>query len=608
MIDHDRVRIGAIRAEGGETVFRLWAPNAEDVRLVLPQRDERHDMRRERRGYWSASVPGLEPSDRYAYSVNGGPLRPDPASRFQPEGPHAPSAIMDPEFAWTDDAWRNGPLERHVFYELHIGAFTPAGTFDGAIERLDHLRDLGVTALQIMPVAEFPGERNWGYDGVGLFAAHHAYGGPDGLRRLIDAAHGRGLAVYLDVVYNHFGPEGNYLRDFGPYFTDDYKTPWGEALNFGGPGSDEVRRFFYENALYWTGEMRLDGLRLDAVHAIIDPTASPFVRELAERVHAQARAQGRIVHVIAEDASNDPRVISPALMNGFGCDAQWNDDFHHALRAALTGETRGYYSNFGSPARVAKAYASGYVLTGERSSFHRRRHGAPPTGAPDSAFVVFSQNHDQVGNRMMGERLSENVSFEALKLAAAATLLSPYAPMLFMGEEFAASARFPYFVSHTDENLVRAVREGRKAEFAAFDWEGEPPDPQSEATFRAAKLDWDEPARGEHATMLALYRELIGLRRRHDLGALNDRETRVVRCDEPEGVVLVKRSASDREIVLALNLSNSPASARIVGPWLAAIDTASAAWGGPGARDDATDLAPWSAKLLIRDTHGESEQ
>jgi maltooligosyltrehalose trehalohydrolase len=346
--------------------------------------------------------------------------------------------------------------------------------------------------------------------------------------------------------------------------------------------------------------MHVDGLRLDAVHAIVDPTASPFIRELAESVRAEAAGQGRVVHVIAEDASNDPRVTAPADRNGLACDGQWNDDFHHALRAALTGDRRGYFSNFGEPRHVARAYASAFVLTGQPSSFHRRRHGAPPTGAPDSSFVVFAQNHDQVGNRLRGERLGENVSFEALKLAAAATLLSPYAPMLFMGEEFAASARFPYFVSHTDEALVEAVRKGRAEEFAAFDWEGEPPDPQSEDTFASAKLDWDETKRGEHATMLSLYRELLELRRRFNLGGLDDRAERDVWCDESSKVVVVRRRIGDGALALALNVSEEPARAPLGGDWAVELDTAEARWGGPSDAPESTTLAAWSAKLLAQ--------
>jgi len=596
---HVREPIGAVVEPGGGATFRLWAPNASAVELALTGRGERLAMRRQARGYWFAHA-NASAGDRYAYSVDGGPLRPDPASRHQPEGPHEPSALDDSGFAWTDGAWKNPSLSRHVFYELHVGAFTPEGTFDGAIERLDHLRELGVTALQVMPIAEFPGARNWGYDGVSLFAAHSAYGGPHGFRRLVDAAHGAGLAVYLDVVYNHLGPEGNYLRDFGPYFTDRYRTPWGEALNFDGHGSDGVRNFFIENALHWTREMHVDGLRLDAVHAIVDPTASPFVRELAEAVRERAAERGRVVHVIAEDASNDPRVTAPARRNGFACDAQWNDDFHHALRAALSGDRRGYYSNFGEARHVARAYANAFVLTGQASAFHGRRHGAAPVETPDWGFVVFSQNHDQVGNRLLGERLGENVPFEALKLAAAATLLSPYAPMLFMGEEFAASARFPYFVSHTDEKLAEAVRKGRAEEFAAFGWEGEPPDPQSESTFRSAKLDWDEAGEGEHAVMLELHRELLALRRRFDLGGLNDRGARDVWCDERAGVVAVRRRARGGEVALLLNLSGGRAEAPVAGSWDVELDTAASRWGGSGAAGGALALAPWSGKLLAR--------
>jgi maltooligosyltrehalose trehalohydrolase len=462
------------------------------------------------------TIEGLAVGARYGYRLGSDArLLPDPASRSQPEGVHGPSAVVDPTaFRWTDGGWRGFQMADLVFYELHVGTFTHEGTFRAAIGHLEELADLGITAIELMPIAEFPGRRNWGYDGVALYAPHSAYGAPDDLRALVDAAHARGLAVFLDVVYNHLGPEGNYLDAFGPYFTDAYTTPWGRALNFDGPDSDEVRAFFVDNARYWIEEFHFDGLRLDAVHGIRDFSARHLLADVRAAVHGVGARQERRTLVIAESDLNDPRLVRPEDVGGYGLDGQWSDDFHHAVHALLTGERNGYYEDFGDVADLAKAYAERFVYDGRHSPHRRRRHGAPAGDVRADAFVVCVQNHDQVGNRAMGDRLSTLVGFEEQKLAAALLLLAPYVPLLFMGEEYGETRPFPYFVSHSDEGLIEAVRRGRREEFASFGWSDDVPDPQSEDTFRSARLDraGRETPRGR--ALLALHRDLIALRRK----------------------------------------------------------------------------------------------
>lgn len=528
-------------ADGAGCAINVWAPAARLVEVRLHATGETVPLTPCDRGYHNAVLGHAAPGTRYSLRLDGGPDRPDPASRSQPEGPHGPSEIVSPEFAWKAAAWHGLPLDRYVIYELHVGTFTPGGTFDAIIPHLDSLRDFGVTAVELMPVAQFPGGRNWGYDGVGLFAAQNTYGGPTSLRRLVDASHERGLAVILDVVYNHLGPEGNYLAEFGPYFTDRYTTPWGAALNFDGECSDEVRRFFVENALYWITDCRIDALRLDAIHAIVDPSPVPFIQDLCAAVHRRANELGRTVHCIAESAANDARLITPADQNGYGADAQWNDDFHHALRTTLTDERSGYYAGYDGLRHLRKALEHGFVFTGEHEPFRGRRHGSPSRHIPAERFVVFAQNHDQVGNRMLGERLAELVPFELLHVAAAATILSPFIPLLFMGEEYAEPAPFLYFVSHTDPALVNAVRRGRADEFSAFRWQGTTPDPQSEETFARSRLDLSLRAQGRHAALLAFYTELLRLRREHPALSHPSKETLEVTADEPARTLVMHR-------------------------------------------------------------------
>jgi maltooligosyltrehalose trehalohydrolase len=463
---------------------------------------------------------------------------------------------VDPAaFQWSDAAWRGLETADLAIYELHVGTFTPAGTFDGVIERLPALRELGVTALEIMPVAEFPGGRNWGYDGVSLYAVQSTYGGPNGLKRLVDAAHRAGLAVLLDVVYNHLGPEGNYLGEFGPYFSDRHRTQWGEGFNLDGPDSDEVRRYLVDNAVHWVTEYHLDGLRLDAADRIVDLSPMHLAEEIGEAVHAQGEALGRRALVIAEIDANDPRWVRDRAVGGYGLDAHWSDDFHHAVHVALTGERTGYYADFTDPGALAKVLGEQYLNDGRYSPHRRRSHGRPAVDVPADRFVVCVQNHDQTGNRARGERLAALVSPEALRLAAAILLLSPYVPLLFMGEEHGETNPFLYFVSHGDPALIEAVREGRRREFEAFAWAGDVPDPQAEATFEASRPRWERAELPAGARLRALYRDLLRLRRSE--AALRPGAARVrVRSGEPKGWVAVRYERDGEVLEGTFNLAS----------------------------------------------------
>jgi maltooligosyltrehalose trehalohydrolase len=503
--------------------FVVWAPSekAMGVHLVSgtdPKGGMIVPMGKNESGYFSAEIEDIKLDARYFFRFEDGRERPDPASRFQPEGVHGPSQVIDLDaFRWTDDSWKGVELAQSVFYEVHVGTYTPEGTFEALIPYLSPMRDLGVTTVELMPVAQCPGPRNWGYDGVQPYAPQNNYGGPRGLQKLVNAAHEVGLAVALDVVYNHLGPEGNYFAEYGPYFTDKYHTPWGQAINYDDRDSDEVRRFFIENGLYWLEKYHLDVLRLDAVHGIFDFGAKHFLAEMQSAVSALQERVGRKLELIAESDLNDSRLVRAPAQGGYGLRAQWSDDFHHSLHSLLTGERAGYYSDFGDVHHLAVATREGWFYAGQHSNFRRRKHGNSAAGLARSNFVVCIQNHDQIGNRARGERLSALVDFETLKLAAGVTMLAPLVPMLFMGEEYGESAPFQYFTSHGDAALIEAVRKGRQAEFAAFGWEGQVPDPQEEATFLASKL---KPALTDvepHRTLLQLYKELLATRREFDL-------------------------------------------------------------------------------------------
>lgn len=581
-----RYALGATYLGDGHTRFVVWAPGAAEVKVrVLSPADKTLPLRREAKGYHQAIVEGIEPGCRYLYQLDGSLERPDPASRFQPDGVHGPSQVVNPDFPWQDGAWHGLPLRDLIIYELHAGAFTAEGTFAAIIPHLDELKDLGITAVELMPIAQFPGTRNWGYDGVCPYAVQDSYGGPEGLKQLVDACHRRGLAVILDVVYNHLGPEGNYLADFASYFTERYRTPWGKALNFDGPHSDEVRQYFIENALFWLTDYHIDALRLDAVHAILDHSPYTFLEELADAVHDRARQLNRRLHLIPESAANDSRLIRDRALGGYGLDAQWNDDFHHSIHTLLTGEQTGYYRDYGSMRHLEKAYREGFAYSGQYSPYRQRRHGTSSRDIPAERFVVFVQNHDQVGNRMLGDRLSTLVSFDSLKLAAGLVLLSPFVPLIFMGEEYGEKAPFPYFVSHSDPKLVDAVREGRREEFAAFDWKNELPDPQDEATFLEAKLDHDLSRQGNHSILRQFYRELIRIRRETPaLSNLSKDEMEVSAC-ERTGTLFVFRWSSLNEAAMLFNLSEQPISRDIPltsGDWHRLLDSGEDRWEGKG--------------------------
>lgn len=538
--------VGATRTSASEVQFRVWAPQCSKMGLrVHAPAKGLVEMTVAGGGYFEALLQTTASDIRYTYVLNGERERPDPASHWQPEGVHAPSAVVDHAFDWQSGGWHGIPLRDYVIYELHVGSFTAEGTFDAAIARIPYLCDLGVTAVELMPVAACPGERNWGYDGVFPYAVQHHYGGPRGLKRFVDACHFAGIAVVLDVVYNHLGPEGNYLRDFGPYFTARHRTPWGDAINFDDADSGPVRQFFLQNALYWVTQYRIDALRLDATDTIYDLSSRHFLEELATAVRERGETLNRRIYTIAESAANDARWIRPVSQGGFGLDAQWNDDYHHALRHTLTGETQGYYADYPHFSQLAKGLREGFIYSGEYSAYRRRSHGSHSADLSPSQFVVCCQNHDQVGNRMRGDRLGHTVSLPALKLAAAWVLLSPYIPLIFMGEEYNEPAPFPYFVHHGDPQLIEAVREGRKREFAAFAWDGEPPDPQDEATFLAAKINPEQRHQGRHAELFAWYQQLLQMRKQHPCFRPGTRDGMQVEYDETSRSIWVRRESDD---------------------------------------------------------------
>ncbi len=585
MTASSRPGLGAVYLGENRCLFRVWAPAAREVALhLLTPRDRTVRLEPEPGGYHAAEVNGVSPGSLYRYRLDGGDERPDPASRHQPQGVHGPSAVVDPAFDWDDATWFGLPWCDYVIYELHVGTFTPEGTFDAVIPCLDGLKDLGVRAIELMPVAQFPGGRNWGYDGAYPFAVQDSYGGPQGLKRLVNECHRRNLAVVLDVVYNHLGPEGNYLSQFGPYFTDRYKTPWGMAVNFDGPDSDGVRAYFVENARQWVRDFHIDALRLDAVHAIHDESATHILAELADEVHALAAAPPpRRVYLIAESDLNDPRLVRPPGQGGYGLDAQWSDDFHHALHVLLTGERSGYYADFGGVEPLARVLEGNFAYTGQYAPFRRRRHGAPAADVPPGRFVVCAQNHDQVGNRFLSDRLAALVPFEGLKLAAGAVILSPFVPLLFMGEEYGEEHPFWYFVSHSDPDLVEAVRRGRAAEFAEFNGSGERPDPQAEETFAASRIDPGQRRHGEHRPLRAFYQELLRLRRQVPvLGALTRQGMEVHRREQPPLIALLRRQGDDQALIL-LHFGAEPAEAAIplpAGHWVKRLDSAEDRWHG----------------------------
>lgn len=554
-INTSKRTIGVSFDESGRAHVLLWAPDAKQVELLLSGQDKTVSLTRGESGYWSVETRALQPGDLYYFELDGKKQLPDPASLSQPDDVHGASQALDiNRFRWTDENWRHFPLKNYIIYEMHIGTFTPEGTFAAAEKKLDYLVDLGITAVEIMPVAQFPGGRNWGYDGVFPFCVQHSYGGAQGLQSFVNASHAKGLAVVLDVVFNHVGPEGNHLQEFGPYFTEKYHTPWGNAINFDDAWCDGVRRFFVENALMWFRDFHIDALRMDAVHAIKDFSPTHILGEIRQEVDLLIQQTGRKHYLIVELDLNDTRFINPVNKAGYGMDAQWIDEFHHALRVTSGQEKTGYYSDFNAVESLAKSYQDAYVYDGAFSE-HRKKYFGMKTENPGEQFVVFSQNHDHVGNRMLGERTSQLVSFEMLKLLAGAVLVSPYLPMLFMGEEYGEKNPFQYFVSHTDPELAEAVRKGRKKEFEAFHMEGEAPDPLAEETFERSKLQWELIDQEPHKTILDFYKELIAMRKmQQPLCVLNRKEVSVEHNTEAR-VIVLRRQHQLQDVICLMNFS-----------------------------------------------------
>jgi maltooligosyltrehalose trehalohydrolase len=596
-------------------VFRVWAPLRRRMVLHLVHpREARLEMHRLESGWFELFVEDAGHGTRYWFRPDDEKDLPDPASHFQPEGVHGPSEVVDhAAFGWKTPFWKAHPLREMVIYEVHIGTFTPEGTFEAAIARLPDLAELGVNTLELMPVSQFPGDRNWGYDGVQPYAPQNSYGGPEGLKRLVDACHAHGINVLLDVVYNHFGPEGNYVAEFGPYFTDTYKTPWGSAVNLDGAWCDGVREYLSGNILHWFEHYRLDGVRVDAIHAIYDRNGTHFWHYARARVLERQEALGRRFLMIAESDLNDPKVVRPAEAGGFGFDAQWLDDFHHTLYTLLDPRQRAHYQDFGDLEQLAKAYTDGYVHSGEYVSFRKRRHGASSAGIPGDRFIVFLNNHDQVGNRPGGERMSMLVDFERLKVGAAAILLAPYVPLLFMGEEYGEDNPFYFFSSMGEDALVDSIREGRRREFEDFNWGGgEPRDPFDRATFEASRLDWDKRNHGHHRGLLEWHKALLALRAA--LPALRFFRKESVRAQVVgrSGLAVYRRSEDERqEVAIVLNLSGDAMSLPLPGEreWILELDSTQGPWCTPDDLKPPAEirpsrearLAPWSAQVYLRE-------
>ena len=572
--------------------FTVWAPLKKKVALVLED-DKPRALKPIDFGYWSADIDGVAAGTEYSFVLDDGKRLPDPASRAQLRGVHGPSAVIPATYDWTDQGWRGIPLGDMVIYELHVGTFTDQRNFEGVISRLPYLKALGVNALELMPVSQFPGDRNWGYDGVFPFAVQASYGGAAGLKKLVNQAHAAGIAVILDVVYNHQGPEGNYLSEYGPYFTDKYKTGWGQAINFDDAWCDGVRHYYWQNALMWLDEFHVDGLRLDAVHAIWDFSAKHFMEELASKVKTLRQSSGRHKVLIAEFDLNNPRYVAPPEKGGYGLDGQWVDEFHHALHTLVTGETDGYYEDFGSIDHLAKSLKDGYVYTGQYSAHRKKFFGRTPAGATCDQFVVFAQNHDQVGNRMLGDRLSSLVTAEALKLAAASYLLSPFVPMLFMGEEYGEKNPFQYFISHTDGKLVELVRQGRKKEFSHFKWQGEVPDPQSEETFEKCILSWNVEKNKDAEQLFSFYQYLIDFRKQRPAMQGRTPDTLEI-LGSDMNVISFERKFKDDHLLIILNFSREKISytpPTRQGQLKKIFDSSSRQWGGPR-QDEIVHLQP----------------
>jgi maltooligosyltrehalose trehalohydrolase len=579
------MNIGAIYRGDNKCFFKVWSPWANDIKVKISPDNQVLQLEKEE-DYWSGEFEEIPPGTKYMYRINNGFDRPDPASNYQPYDVHSESEVVDHSaYKWNDSNWIPWPLEDYIIYEMHIGTFTPEGTFEAAIEKISHLKNLGITAVEIMPVSQFPGDRNWGYDGVSPFAPQNSYGGPEGLKKLVDTFHQNKISVILDVVYNHLGPEGNYLNQYAPYFTSKYQTPWGNALNFDGEYSDEVKKYFIQNALYWFEHFHFDGLRLDAIDKIVDTGAKHFLQELVEEVKNYSEKTGVKKILIAESDLNDEKIIRPVEQNGYGMDAQWSDDFHHSLHALLTGERDGYYSDFGSKDDLINSMTRGFVYNGKYSKYRKRRHGNDVSKRDLKQFIICSQNHDQVGNRAFGERLSTLISFESYKLAACLVVLTPFTPMLFMGQEFYETAPFQYFISHSDPELIKAVQKGRRDEFRQFNWEQVVPDPFAEETFLNSKLQWDNLQVSKNLAICELHKKLIEYRKNNSVFKENTMASIKLDNLQELDIILFTRCSTEKSLFGIINLEPETITTLInvpAGNWRKVFDTASEEWFGSG--------------------------
>lgn len=620
LIDTWKLDKGASPLPDGSVSFNVWAPHAKKLTLKLLDDSQRtFKMRRLERDEYEIIVPDVKPGTDYLYIIDDLKERPDPVSRHQPKGVHGPSRVVDPDsFCWEDEEWKGFPLQDSINYELHVGAFTPKGTFEAIIKKLPYLKDLGITTLSLMPVTQCPGNRNWGYDGTHLYAPSHYYGGPDGLKKLINACHLQGMAVILDAVYNHFGPEGCYLQDFGPYFTDAYHTPWGDAINFDGNHSDTVRKYMIDNALYWLMEYHVDGLRLDAVHAIRDFSPCHLLKELSEKFHSQAEALNRTAWLIAESSLNDPKVLHSREMNGYGLDAQWNDDFHHAIYTLVTGNQREYLSDYGTFEDLQKAVEEGYVYDGRWSEYQNKTVGLSSKHIDGSQMIAFIQNHDQIANTCHGKRLATLMTPQQHKLAVSILFMTPNIPLLFMGQEWGVTKPFHYFTEFSDQELIENVRKGYLNEFNLHDLIDEISDPQSEETFLKAKLDWTELNQATHQHNLNFYKDIIHLKKSHPCLNKCNKDTTQVQYDDEKNWFMISRwdDESESYIISVSNLSESQQNVPIIFPegvWTIALKTSDSKYGeqeveslnqiaGDGKQVFDILTAPWSSIIYEKES------
>ena len=581
------MKIGAFYLENGDCEFKVWAPKAKELALkIISPFEKIIKLEKNENDYWTTKIKDASNGSRYLFKINNSDEKPDPASNFQPDGVHNASEIVNHSlFNWSDKHWKGLELKDYIIYEIHTGTFTREGTFESIIPKLEYLKELGITAIELMPVAQFPGNRNWGYDGVYHYAPQNSYGGPQGLKILINTCHKLEIAVILDVVYNHFGPEGNYTGKFATYFNPLYHSPWGDAINFDGPYSDPVRNYFVENALYWFSNFHIDALRLDAIDRIYDMSAKHLLQEISEETDRLSVKMGRKFYLIAESDLNDIKIIRPADKYGFGIDAQWSDDFHHSVHSLLTGEREGYYRDFGTGQDLIKSIKDTFVYTGQYSTYRKRKHGNSALEMNPDHFVINIQNHDQVGNRAFGERLSKLISYEESKIAAAILILSPYIPLIFMGQEYNEENPFLYFVSFNDQNLIEAVRKGRQEEFSSFDWKEDVPDPQSEATFIKSKLNRELINEEQHSVLLKFYKYLIKLRKTNKALYSHDRENFEIIGTEKEKILILSRWWKENKVTAIINFNKEVVTSRVPfsgGKWKKILDSAEKIWKGPG--------------------------